>query len=49
MIKRLVPDYAGRDVYICGPQPMMDGIVTDLTATDLPTEQLHFERFALHN
>ena len=49
MIKRLVPDYAERDVYICGPQPMMDGIATDLTATDLPTEQLHFERFALHN
>lgn len=49
MIKRLVPDFAERDIYICGPQPMMDGVVADLLTTSLPTEQLHFERFALHN
>ena len=48
-IKRLVPDFIERDVYICGPQPMMDGVVADLRLSELPDEQLHFERFALHN
>ena len=48
-IKRLVPDFAKRDVYICGPQVMMDAVITDLEKTDLPKDQLHFERFALHN
>lgn len=48
-IKRLVPDFADRDVYVCGPQPMMDGVVTDLRSSGLSNEQLHFERFALHN
>ena len=49
LIKRLVPDFAERDVFVCGPQPMMDGVITDLQTTDLPPTQLHFERFALHN
>ncbi|MDL2341566.1 MAG: ferredoxin reductase family protein [Patescibacteria group bacterium] len=48
-IKRLVPDFAERDVYVCGPQVMMDSVITDLQATALPTNQLHYERFALHN
>ena len=48
-IARLVPDFVKRDVYVCGPQPMMDGVIADLRATKLPPEQLHFERFALHN
>ncbi|MBC7707785.1 ferric reductase-like transmembrane domain-containing protein [Polaromonas sp.] len=48
-IKRLVPDFAKRDIYICGPQPMMDSVITDLRKTSLLPEQLHYERFALHN
>lgn len=49
LIKRFAPDYAERDVYICGPQPMMDSVITDLRTTKLPTDRLHYERFALHN
>ena len=48
-IQRLVPNFAEHDVYVCGPQLMMDGIVTALRNTNLPADQLHFERFALHN
>ena len=48
-ISRLVPDFAKRDVYICGPQVMMDSVIADLQKTKLPPDQLHFERFALHN
>lgn len=48
-VRRLIPDFAERDVYVCGPQPMMDSIISDLGATPLPPHQLHYERFALHN
>ncbi len=48
LIKRLVPDYKQRDIFLCGPPPMMDGIVESLQASGFPQSQLHFERFALH-
>jgi predicted ferric reductase len=49
MIKELVPDFAERDVYICGPPPMMSALVSDLSARNLTPNQLHYERFSLHN
>lgn len=49
MIVRLVPDFADRDIYICGPQPMMDGVVGDLLELGVNDDRLHFERFALIN
>ncbi len=48
-IKRLVPDFAERDIYLCGPPPMMAGIIDKLSATDIDLDRLHYERFALHN
>jgi predicted ferric reductase len=48
-IQRLVPDFLTRDIYLCGPPPMMDAIISELTAAGFPAAQLHFERFALHN
>lgn len=44
---RNVPDFAGRDVYICGPPPMMVPLLAGLAATDIDNSQVHFERFAL--
>lgn len=49
LIKKLVPDYKKRDVYLCGPPPMMEGIIKGLNELGLPDAQLHYERFALHN
>jgi predicted ferric reductase len=49
LIKRLVPDYQQRDIYLCGPPPMMEGIIKELVSAGLATDRLHFERFALHN
>lgn len=49
LVKRLVPDYAERDIYLCGPPPMMSSLVDELHADDFNAQQLHFERFALHS
>lgn len=47
MLARLVPDVTERDVFLCGPPPMMMAIRTILKQLKLPNKQLHWERFAL--
>lgn len=47
-ITRLVPDVAERDIFLCGPPPMMAGIMKALDALDVPPGQIHYERFELH-
>jgi len=46
-IQRLVPDVAERDVFLCGPPPMMSAVVKALTELGVPTGKVHYERFAL--
>jgi predicted ferric reductase len=46
-IKTLVPDLLTRDVYVCGPPPMMDGVVASLRELGVPEAQIHFEKFSL--
>jgi ferredoxin-NADP reductase len=46
-LARLVPDIAGRDVYLCGPPPMMNAVLGSLRELDVPKAQIHFERFSL--
>lgn len=46
-IQRLVPDVATRDVFLCGPPPMMTGIKKALVELGVPASQVHYERFAL--
>ncbi len=48
-IARLVPDYKDRDVYLCGPLPMMEAVVRDLEGLSMPRAQIHYENFSLHN
>ncbi len=45
-IRRLVPDFAARDIYVCGPPPMMNGIVALLKTMSVSGEQIHYEKFA---
>ncbi|HVQ44089.1 MAG TPA: ferredoxin reductase family protein [Candidatus Saccharimonadia bacterium] len=47
-IERLVPDFRDREVYLCGPPPMMAGLAKGLIAAGLAPARLHYERFALH-
>ncbi|MFF5984242.1 ferric reductase-like transmembrane domain-containing protein [Streptomyces olindensis] len=46
-LARLVPDIAGRDVYLCGPPPMMNAVLGSLRELGVPGPQIHFERFSL--
>lgn len=44
-LQRLVPDLASRDVYVCGPPPMVDALRRRLKKLRVPRHQIHFERF----
>ena len=43
----LVPDIADRDVFLCGPPPMMNAVLRNLRELGVPKPQIHFERFSL--
>ncbi|GAA4802634.1 ferredoxin reductase family protein [Streptomyces ziwulingensis] len=46
-LARLVPDLTGRDVFLCGPPPMMNAVLGSLRELGVPAPQIHFERFSL--
>ena len=46
-ISRIVPDFIDREVFICGPPPMMKALRLDLISIGVPDNQIHYERFAL--
>lgn len=46
-ISRLVPDLKERDVFLCGPPPMMKLIRATLRGLGTRDSQVHYERFAL--
>ncbi|WP_371668536.1 ferredoxin reductase family protein [Streptomyces sp. NBC_00289] len=46
-LARLVPDIADRDVFLCGPPPMMNAVLGSLRELGVPKPQIHFERFSL--
>ena len=45
-LEALVPDVRDRDVYVCGPVPMMQHVESSLRRLGLPSRQIHAERFA---
>jgi predicted ferric reductase len=44
-LRRLVPDVREREVYLCGPTPMMESVRDGLQLLGIPRSQIHFERF----
>ncbi|MGH2512495.1 MAG: ferredoxin reductase family protein [Candidatus Limnocylindrales bacterium] len=44
-LERLVPDLRRREVYLCGPTPMMEAVRDGLRAARVPRGQIHLERF----
>jgi predicted ferric reductase len=46
-LSRLVPDITDRDVFLCGPPPMMNAVIGSLRELGVPKQQVHFERFSL--
>jgi predicted ferric reductase len=45
-LQALVPDVRDRDVFVCGPVPMMQHVESSLRRLGLPPRQIHAERFA---
>ncbi len=45
-LRSLVPDIARCDVYVCGPDAMMDTVERALRTLGVPASQVHAERFA---
>jgi ferredoxin-NADP reductase len=45
-LRRLIPDIAERDVYVSGPEGMVDATEANLHAAGVPRNQIHAERFA---
>ncbi|PWR14239.1 oxidoreductase [Micromonospora sicca] len=46
-LRRLVPDVARRDVYLCGPAGLVDEAVRVLRRTGVPRRQIHLATFEL--
>ena len=46
-LRRLVPDIAERDVYVCGPPAMTEALRASLDRSGVPRRQVFTERFAL--
>ena len=44
-LRRLVPDVAEQDVYLCGPDAWLDTVLRTLLRAGVPREQIHLERF----
>jgi ferredoxin-NADP reductase len=45
LLRRLVPDLAHHDVFVCGPDEWMDAVLVAARRLGVPEEQLHTERF----
>ncbi len=45
-LRELVPDLAEREIFICGPLPMIDALRRTLRTLRIPTGQIHVERFS---
>ncbi len=45
-LERFVPDIRDRDIYLCGPVPLMQHIERSLRTLRVPATQVHAERFA---
>jgi predicted ferric reductase len=44
-MRKLVPDIAERDVYLCGPPPMIEALRRRLASLQVPATRIHYERF----
>jgi predicted ferric reductase len=45
-LEHIVPDILERDIYLCGPVPMMQRVEATLRTLGVPDGQIHAERFA---
>jgi predicted ferric reductase len=46
-IRKFAPDFIQREIYICGPVPMMDSLLELFRKLGVPRRQIHYENFSL--
>ncbi|MGW4059910.1 ferredoxin reductase family protein [Amycolatopsis sp. NPDC004747] len=46
VLRRLVPDIADHDVYVCGPDAWTESVLADARRAGVPADRVHHERFA---
>lgn len=47
VLRRIVPDVAHRELYVCGPRPWMAAVVRAARRAGVPARRVHVEDFAL--
>lgn len=47
LVKQLVPDAADREVFLCGPPPMMNALIKSLPSIGISKKKIYFEKFSL--
>jgi predicted ferric reductase len=47
LLEKLVPDLADRDVYLCGPKPMLKSLTILVRRMGVPRRRLFWEKFSL--
>jgi predicted ferric reductase len=47
-IRRLAPDFAEREIFLCGPPLMIKSLRAELISAGIPREKIRFERFSMH-
>jgi ferredoxin-NADP reductase len=45
-LRRIAPDIAGQDVFVCGPDGWMASVEEALAAAGVPRSQVHVEHFS---
>jgi len=45
-LRRLVPDVAERDVYVCGPGGFMTSFISAARQAGVPEDRIHYEDFS---
>ena len=45
-LRRIVPDIAEREIYVCGPEGMIATVRRSLSELGVPAPHIHEERFA---
>lgn len=48
LIQKYTPDSQEREVFLCGPPPMMTAVIGELTKLGIPKSKIYYERFALN-
>ena len=47
-LKKYVPRFADSDVYVCGPEALIDDVVVAAQSAGIPKDRVHHEAFVYH-